>query len=184
MLWPARALSVATRTTARCACPAAHHLQRAGVVDQQLDVARDRLLGADHAVDRKAFLAQQLAVAKLRRAQPRDGAGNAEHAVRHLAGHQVGGIVAGGGDEQVAVVGARAAQHRGQRAVAGHTAQLQALFQLAQVGWVGVDQGDVVGLGHQGLGHALAHAAGAENQDAHGRRTGLELTIIVVAVGD
>jgi len=144
------------------------HLQRLGVFDQLLDGARDGRLGADHAADGKAFRAQQTVVlAKVGQAQARDGGGDAEHVVCHLAGHQVGGVQVGAGDEQVAVVGAGVAQHRGLNAVAGHAAQLQPLLQPAQALGVGVDDGDVVGLRGQRLGHALPHAAGAKNQDLH-----------------
>jgi hypothetical protein len=147
----------------------AQHLQRLGVFDQLVDVARDRGLGADHAVDREAFLVQQRpALAELGRADARDGGGDAEHRVRHLAGHQVGFVHGGAGDEHVGVLGAGLAHHRRLDAVADDTAQLQPVLQRVDAVGVGVDHGDVVLLQRQAFGHAFAHAAGAKDDDAHG----------------
>jgi hypothetical protein len=119
-------------------------------------------------VHRKAVLASSSPpFGELGRAQPRNGGGDAEHVVRDLAGHQVGFVQRSAGDEHVGVLGARAAQHRRLNAVAGHAAQVEPVFQLAQAVGVGVDHGDVVLLGHQAFGHAFAHAAGAQDDDSH-----------------
>jgi hypothetical protein len=144
------------------------HLQRLGVLDQLVHVARDRGLGADHLVHREAFLGQQrVAIGELLRAQPCDRLGDAEAVVRDLAGHQVGGIVGRAGDEQVGVLGAGLGLHRRLRAVAHHAAHLDVVLQDAQPRPVGVDHRDVVLLRRQCLGHALANAARAQNDDLH-----------------
>ena len=147
------------------------HLQRLGVLDELADVGRHRLLGADQLVDREALAVHQLAaVDELGAAHARDGGRHVEAQLGHLAGHQVGLVQRRAGDQQVGVLDAGFLEHAGLHAVAGHGAQVQPLLQLGQTGDVGVDDGDVVLLGHQALGHALAHAARAQDQDLHGAR--------------
>ena len=88
--------------------------------------------------------------------------------MRYLAGHQVGLVQRRAGDQHVGVFGTGIAQHRRLDAVAHHTTQVHAVLQRGQALRVGVDDGDVVLLRHQALGDALAHTAGAEDQDLHG----------------
>jgi len=68
--------------------------------------------------------------------------------VRHLAHHQVGVVVGGAGDQHVRVLGTGIAQHRRLNAIAHHAPQIQAVFEQAQALRIGVDDGDVVLLGH------------------------------------
>jgi hypothetical protein len=88
--------------------------------------------------------------------------------VRDLAGDQVGLVERRAGDEEVGVGDAGVAQHRGLQAVAHHAAQVEPVLQRGQPRGVGVDHGDVVALGDEALGDALADAAGAEDDDVHG----------------
>ena len=62
---------------------------------------------------------------------------------------------------------ARLGQHGGLRAAAHHTAQVKAQFQFAQSLGIVVDDGDVIALRHQAVGHALAHAARSKDDDFH-----------------
>jgi len=110
---------------------------------------------------------QRIALDELGRAHPGNGGGHIEHVVRHLAHHQVGLVGRGTGDQHVGVLGAGLAQHRGLDAIAHHAAQVQPFFQRAQARRVLVDDGDVVLLRHQALGHAFADAPGAQNDDVH-----------------
>ena len=142
------------------------HLQRLGVLDQLADVARERFLGADHAVDGEAVLAEQRAAFLVGAgAHARDARRDAEHLVGDLAADQVGLVLGGAGDQHVAIARTGLGQHVGLDAAAHHAAQFEAFFELAQPPRVGVDDRDVVALRHQCAGHALADPAGAEDDD-------------------
>ncbi|MNV18224.1 hypothetical protein D3C71_1090440 [compost metagenome] len=144
------------------------HLHGLGVFDQLADVAGQGLFGADDAVHAKALGAgQPLIQRESVGTHPRDALGDVEHQLRHLATHQVGLVLCSAGDQQIGVLGARLGQHGRFDAIAHHTAQVKARLQVAQAGCIGVDDCDVVALGHQAVCHALAHTARAEDDDFH-----------------
>ena len=58
-------------------------------------------------------------------------------------------------------------QHFGLDAAADHAAQVKARLQIAQAACIGIDDGDVVALGHQAVRHTFAHAPCAKNDDFH-----------------
>ena len=135
MLWRTSGAPATARTDTRQASPSREfaHLQRLGVLDQLADVARERLLGADHAVDRKAFLAEQRAVvleALERTRAMRVGMLNTWWAT--LQQTRLVSSMGGAGDQHVGVARAGLGQHVGLDAAAHHAAQLEALFEFAQ----------------------------------------------------
>ena len=151
------------------------HLQCLGKLHQLLDVARDRSLGADHVAHGKAVLAQQFHVlGPLGRAQARDAVRGMKAHEGGLAHRQVDGVIGRAGQQQVGIVGAGIGQHRRLRAVSQDAAQVEALLQLGQQFRIVVDHGDVVALGYQMLGDAFADAAGTEDDDFHGNKSGCE----------
>ncbi len=152
------------------------HLQGLGILDELADVTREGLFRADDAVHRQALLAEQRATplvagAEARGAHARDARGHVEEQLGDLAADQVGFIERGAGDEQVGIRGSGLGQHFRIDAAADDTAQVETRLQVAQAPGVGVDDGDVVLLGHQAVGHALAHAARAQDDDLHLART-------------
>src|SRR5690606_10244818 len=90
---------------------------------------------------------------------------NIENLPGYLAGHQVGLIACGAGDEHVGIVGAGGLEHGYVRAAAGDDPKVQPFLQLGQQSRVGVDDRNVILLGHQVLGHAGAHLSSAQNDD-------------------
>ena len=142
------------------------HLQRLGVLDQLADVARQRFLGADHAIDGEAFLAEERAVVlECIGANARNARRNAEHLVGDLAADQVGLVLCSAGNQHVGIARTGFGQHVGLDAAAHHAAQFDAFLEFAQARRVGVDDGDVVSLRHERAGHALADSACAEDDD-------------------
>ncbi|CFO08571.1 Uncharacterised protein [Bordetella pertussis] len=144
------------------------HLQRLGKLDQAVQVGGDAALGTDERVDGETLVAHQLGmVGELGHADAGDAARHVEDFARDLARHQVGRVGSRAGDEQVGVVGAGRLQHRYLDAVALHHAQVEAILQVAQLADVGIDDRDVVLLGHQVFGHAGANAPRPHDEDLH-----------------
>ncbi|RMS03035.1 hypothetical protein ALP75_204168 [Pseudomonas syringae pv. actinidiae] len=143
-----------------------NHLERAGVLDQALDVIGDHLFRTDQHIDRNCVLVEQTRAGQVRRfTDTRDLGRRVKQRVGNLAGDHVGFIAAGHGDQHVGVVGTRLAQHRRIRAFALYGADVQAITQIAQPVAVGVDHGNVVGFARQMLGQCAAHLTGAQNDD-------------------
>jgi hypothetical protein len=72
-------------------------------------------------------------------------------------------------DQQVRVLGAGGPERGWARGVAGHGAQVEALLQHAQARRVGIDHGDIVGLGDEVLGRGRPDLAGAQDDDFHAK---------------
>ena len=145
------------------------HMQGFRIRQQLVDVVRDRILRANDPVHGKPGLRQQLiALPKLGRAQTCNGGRHLEQVVGHLTEHQVGLVRRGAANHHVGILRARIAQHGGLDAIAHDPTQVQALLQHPQALGILIDHRDVVLLGDQAFGDALAHAAGAQNDDVHG----------------
>ena len=144
------------------------HLQGLGEIHQAHDVVGDVLLGADGEIHGKVLVGEKLLVLeKIGGPQAGNAGRHVEAALGDLAGHQVGLVALGHGDEQVRIVQAGVAEDGRQGRIAAHGAQVEPVLQGGQALPVVVHDGDVVGLVHQGLGHAGADLAGTENDDLH-----------------
>jgi hypothetical protein len=155
------------------------HLQRLGELDELGDVVGDGLLGDDQVVDRERALADQLGVVlEVGAAHARDPRRDVEHLRGEVAGDEVGLVALRRRDQHVGVVGARVAQHRGLRGVAGDGAQVEPVLQLGEARRVGVDDGDVVLFRDEALGDRRADPSGAQDDDLHaaGAPEGTEVT--------
>ena len=145
-------------------------LQRAGVLDQLLDVVGDQLLGADPGVDREAdVLREQVRAGGIGRAADAGDLGRSlEQGPGHVARDHVDLVAVGQRDQQVGVGAAGRLEHRGARGVAADGADVQPVLQLAQHGVVRVDDRDLVGLfAGQVVGGGAAHLPGAKDDDFH-----------------
>ena len=139
------------------------------MLNQFADIARERFFRANNLADTEAFVARQRLAVKAGRAHPCNARGNVEQQLPQFAAHQIGLIQRGTGNQQIRVVGTGLSQHRRFNAVAHHTAQVKTPFQLAQAPRVLVNHRNIVLLGHQAFGHALAHPTCAQNNDFHAR---------------
>ena len=148
-----------------------HHLQGFGEFDQAVQVGGDAALRADQGVDAEALVAHQLGMlGKFGRTDAGDAPRDVEQLARDLARHHVGGVGRGTGDEQVGIGRAGGLQHRHLRAVAMDHAQVEVFLQVLQLTGIGIDDRDVVFLGHQVFRHAGAYAPSAHDQDLHAPR--------------
>ncbi len=162
------ALEGAHRHQAHQAVGELQDLQGLGEFDELDNIIGDDLLRADAEVHREVLGPQQFRVLGIvRRAQPGDLGGDVEKGLGGAAGAEVGLIALGDGDEQVRVLGPGLLEHRGQGGVAHHHPQVQAVRQPRQARDIGIDDGDLVGLGDQALGHRGADLTGAQDDDLH-----------------
>ena len=114
----------------------------------------------------KQSLSEELRVAlEPGRADARDARRDVEDRVPHLAGDEVRLVARGHREEHVGVGRAGLGEHLGVRRVADDRAQVELVLQVLQALGAGVDDGDVVLLRDQALGHAGADLAGAEDED-------------------
>jgi hypothetical protein len=144
------------------------HLQRAGVLDQALHVLAHQRFRADRDVDRGMSALGQFGVLEVFNfAQARDLGRRLVERIRDLAGNQVDLVAGGHRDDQVGILRTRMAQHAGQGGMSDDGADIQTLGQLAQLGLVEIDHGDVAVLRRQRRRHGSAHLPGAEDQDLH-----------------
>ena len=144
------------------------HLQRAGVLDQALDVVGHHLLGADQHVDRNVVVVEQLFAGEVGRlTHPGDLGRGMEQRIGDLAGDHVGLVAVGDRYQHVGVIGAGLAQDRWQRATALYGADIEAIAEVAQAFAIGVDHRDVVGFAGQVFRQRAAYLACAEDDDLH-----------------
>ena len=145
------------------------HLQRAGGLDEPLDVLGDELLGADGEIDGERVPREELAVLEvLGGAHPRDLRRGAEHGVGDLARHHVRLVAAGHRQHEVGVLGPRVGEDVGMGGMPADGADVEVVLERAQPPGIDVDHRDVVGLARQGLRHGGADLSGAEDDDLHG----------------
>ena len=144
------------------------HLQSLGVTHQFADVAHQGFFRAESMGDGKtAVFEQGLLAFERHRTHAHDAGRNIEQHLRHLAGHQIGFVLRGAGDQHVGVGRAGLGQHLGADAVADHATQVKARFQITQAHAVGIDHGDIVFFADQAFSDAFADATSAQNQDFH-----------------
>ena len=134
-----------------------------------LDVLGDDLLRADRVVHREAVLLEELRwlsnqVERMRAMR----VGMLKTRVGHLRGDEVRLVARGHREEHVGVGRARLGQDLGLGGVAHDRAQVELVLQVLQALRARVDDGDVVLLRDQALGHAGADLAGAEDEDLQG----------------
>ena len=104
-------------------------------------------------------------------AQAHDGVPRT-HGPGKLAGHQIGLVVAGGGDEDVSFTGLGLLQHTGCGAVAHAAQHVHGVGRGVQLVALFIDEGDVVPFPAETLGDGVAHLAGACDDDVHGSLLG------------
>jgi hypothetical protein len=144
------------------------HLQGFGELDELADVVGDDLLGADRVIDGEVGVVEELGVVLVvGGAQAGDAGRDVEQGLGDPAGAQVGLVGLGDGDQQVGVGGAGAVEDGRRGGVAGDDPQVETLLQVGEAFAVVVDDGDVVGLRDEALGHRGADLAGAEDDDLH-----------------
>ncbi len=145
-----------------------HDLQGLGKFDQAVQVSGDAAFGADERVDAEALFAHEFRMfGELGRANAGDAAGNVEELARNLARDHIGGVGRRTGDEKIGIGGAGVFKHRHLRAVSQDDAQVEGFLQVLQLGGGGIDDRDVVLLGHQVFRHAGAYATSAHDEDLH-----------------
>ena len=169
--WPTSRPPLSARTPTSCTLPSGEiqHLQSAGIADQPLDVFGDELLRADEHIDRDRFFAEELRAARVfGGADARDLGRRAKQRVGHFAGHHVHFVAARERDDDVGFGDSGGLEHGRIGGVAGDGADVEAILQVAQRLFVGVDDGDFVGLlaGEVRCGGA-ADLARAEDDDLH-----------------
>ena len=146
------------RTALECThCHQAHlavseleHLQRFRKLDELDDVVGKNLLRTDRQIHVKAVRAEDAFVGKIVGGAQADDAGrDVEQLLCQLACDQVGLVALRYRDHHVAVLDTRLDQHRGVRGASEHSAQIQAVLEVAQPRAVDIHDRDVVGFGHQ-----------------------------------
>ena len=154
-----------------------HDLQRARVADEPLDVRGDRFFGTQVHVDRESRQRrrrlggfgrdeQARMLREITRADAGDLGFRAEEVPRHVARDHVGLVAVRECDEHVGIARAGRLERARARRVALHRADVDAVLEVAQQHFVGVDDGDVVGLfAGQVVGRCPADLAGPEDDD-------------------
>jgi hypothetical protein len=96
-----------------------------------------------------------------------DLGGHVEQRVGDLAGHHVDLVVEGDGDDHLGLLGAGLGQHVGVGAMADEAADVEIVADGLDQVRRGIDDRDVVVLGGQSFGDAIADLAGAADQYPH-----------------
>jgi hypothetical protein len=100
-------------------------------------------------------------------AQPHHDAGDVEERRRQEAHDHVDLVGVRGRDDEIRLLDSGAAQHRSGGAVALDEPHVEGVAELADLGGIGVDEGDVVTVARELLGEGRAHEPPAHDQDVH-----------------
>ena len=101
-------------------------------------------------------------------ANTRDLGAGAKQCEGHFAGHHVDFIGVGQRDDDVGIGTAGGLEHAGIRGVAGHSANIEAILQVAQYFLIGIDHRHFIRFfARQLVRRRPAHLAGAENDNLH-----------------
>ncbi|MNP10626.1 hypothetical protein D3C76_1027820 [compost metagenome] len=156
------------RNQLRLAFGEVDHLQGARMLDQALDVVGDYLLGADQHIHRDGFVVEQFGAGQVRRFTDAGDLGRCmEKGMGNLAGHHIGFIAAGHGDQHVGIIGASLAQNTGQRTAALYRTDVQSVAEVTQAFAIGVDHGNVIRFACQVLRQRTADLPRSEDDDFH-----------------
>ena len=147
------------------------HLGSRGELQDAGDLLRRHIVGVDGEVEihdvAQALHALQIFLV----AQAHDGVPGA-HGPGKLAGHQIGLVVAGGGDEDVGLAGFGLLQNARRGAVAHAAQHIHGVGRGVQFVAIFIDEGDVVPFPAETVGDGMAHLAGARDDDIHGSLLG------------
>ena len=103
-------------------------------------------------------------------AHARDTRRNVVQIGSDLAGDQIGFVECCDRNQHVGIRGSACLQRRRQRGIADQSAQVEAVLQFRHTCAVRIDDGDVIGFGHQRFGHRRADPASADDDDLHVKR--------------
>ena len=146
------------------------HLQRARIPDEPRDVFGDQLLGADPHVHRQRLVGKQLRMTRVfGRTDAGDLGARAVQRVGDFARHHVDLVARGQRDDDVGRSAARGFEYRWIGGIAGDGANVEAVLQVAQDFFIGVDDRDFVRFfARQVVCRRAPNLSGAKYHDLHG----------------
>nr|VUD28812.1 Uncharacterised protein [Raoultella sp. NCTC 9187] len=146
-----------------------YDLQRAWILNQAVNIVDNKLFRRDQMVNRHGFRVEKLiGVTHVVR---RTNAGNTIRRIKQgigdLAGHHIGFIRTGDGNQHVGIIRSGFAQYARMRAMPLNNTQVKLILQTAQAVTVGINQGNIVVLSDEVFRESSANLSGAQNNNLH-----------------